>query len=70
MTVTREKGGEGIGEKGERFVGTIRKDTWTITKGMELGEGGGGKKESPNLERNSTLIEFLAYFFRSQTVQQ
>ena len=34
--------GEGIsGEKGEGFVGTIIKDTWTITGGGWKWEGGG-----------------------------
>ena len=27
------------GEKGEGFTGTILKDTWTITMGVENGEG-------------------------------
>ena len=32
---------EGImGEKGEGFTGTILKDIWTITTGVEMGEGG------------------------------
>ena len=30
-----------IGEKSEGFAGTIIKDTWTITRGVETGEGGG-----------------------------
>ena len=30
-----------MGEKGEAFAGTIVKDTWTITRGVETGEGGG-----------------------------
>ena len=29
-------------EKGERFTGTIMKDTWTITRGVGIGEGDGG----------------------------
>ena len=34
--------GEGITrEKGEGFTGTTTKDTWTITRGVETGEGGG-----------------------------
>ena len=37
LTVTRGER-EGIsGEKGEGFVGTIIKDTWTITWGVEMG---------------------------------
>ena len=28
-------------EKGEGFTGTTTKDTWTITRGVETGEGGG-----------------------------
>ena len=35
-----EKGGN-YREKGEGFAGTIIKDTWTITLGLETGEGGG-----------------------------
>ena len=27
--------------KGEVFAGTIIKDTWTIIRGLETGEGGG-----------------------------
>ena len=30
-----------MGEKGEGFAGTTIKDTWTITRGVETGEGGG-----------------------------
>ena len=30
-----------MGEKGEGFAGTNIKDTWTITRGVETGEGGG-----------------------------
>ena len=30
-----------MGEKGEGFTGTIIKDIWTITMGVETGEGGG-----------------------------
>ena len=29
-----------MGEKGEGFTGTIIKDIWTITTGVEMGEGG------------------------------
>ena len=29
-----------MGGKGEEFTGTIIKDTWTITMGVETGEGG------------------------------
>ena len=29
-----------MGEKGEGFAGTIIKDTQTITRGLETGEGG------------------------------
>ena len=29
------------GKKGEGFSGTIIKDTWTITRGVGKGEGGG-----------------------------
>ena len=29
-----------MGGKGEGFRGTTVKDTWTITRGMETGEGG------------------------------
>ena len=37
-----------MGEKGEGFSGTIIKDTWTITRGLDTGEGsreglGGGE---------------------------
>ena len=35
-----ERGGDCRG-KGERFAETIIKDTWTITKWVETGEGGG-----------------------------
>ena len=43
-TVTTPKGrGEGIsGGKGEGFVGTIIKDTWTKPKGVGSNVGGGG----------------------------
>ena len=30
-----------MGEKCEGFRGTTIKDTWTITRGVETGEGGG-----------------------------
>ena len=30
-----------MGEKAEGFTGTTIKDTWTITVGVETGEGGG-----------------------------
>ena len=30
-----------MGEKGEGFTGTIIKDTWTITRQLEAGAGGG-----------------------------
>ena len=36
-----------MGGKGEGVKGTIIKDTWTITRGLEMGQGGGegwGKK--------------------------
>ena len=36
----RERGGDTRG-KGEVFTGTSIKGTWTITRGMETGEGGG-----------------------------
>ena len=28
-------------EKGEGFTGTMIKDTWTITRGVDTGKGGG-----------------------------
>ena len=28
-----------MGEKGEGFIGTIIKDTWTIIRGVEMKEG-------------------------------
>ena len=45
-----------MGGKGEGFTGTIIKDTWTITRGVETGEGGregwgGGEK------RQKTVLE-------------
>ena len=44
-----ERGGDN-GEKGDGFTGTIIKDIWTITSGVEMGEGGGeswgGKAEN------------------------
>ena len=44
-----------IGGKGEGFTGTIIKDTWTITRGVETGEGviekGGGKRQKTVLEQ-------------------
>ena len=30
-----------MGREGDTFTGTIIKDTWTITRGMETGKGGG-----------------------------
>ena len=30
-----------MGEKGEGFTGTIIKDIWTTTRGVEMGERGG-----------------------------
>ena len=46
-------------EKGERFTGTIMKDTWTITRGgVDTGEGGGkgwgGREESGGKAENRT----------------
>ena len=42
-----------MGEKGERFAGTIIKDTWTITGGREVGRAGGrGKGRKPYLNYN------------------
>ena len=32
-----------MGGKGEGFTGTIIKDTWTITRGVETRDGGVGK---------------------------
>ena len=45
-------------EKGEGFTGTTTKDTWTITRGVETGEGGGkgwgGREESGGKAENCT----------------
>ena len=35
-----------MGEKAEGFTGTTIKDTWTITVGVETGEGGGDDGDS------------------------
>ena len=71
LTVTRGEG-EGIsGEKGERFVGTIIKDTWTIMgvgggNGRELGRawswgGVGGKGRELYLNNNKILNKGKMY---------
>ena len=53
--MTRGERGEGIsGEKGEGFVGTIIKDTWTIMVGGGEGWGlgwGGGQRQITILEQ-------------------
>ena len=43
MAVTRrDRGGDNGGKRGEGFIGTTIKDTWTIIMGgVETGQGGG-----------------------------
>ena len=48
-----------MGGKGEGFSGRTIKDTWTITRGVETGEGGGedwGGGEGSG-ERHKTVLE-------------
>ena len=54
-----------MGEKGEGFTGTIIKNTWTITRGVETREGGGraGMVGRGGGKRQKTALEQQQKFF-------
>ena len=54
----RERGGDN-GEKGDGFTGTIIKDIWTITRGVEMGRklGRAGVVGRSRGKRQKTVLE-------------